>query len=117
MTVYEWDIRNVSSHINPSLSVLNNILRKSGGRASFEQTAFGSRLIIEVDETIGSVGRSRLPAAKDLTVAQIRHSRFLNVPMTDIAKSMGISVRTLHRRWRKAMESHIHPDTPYSQWP
>ena len=117
MTVYEWDIRNVSSRVNPPLRVLNNILRKSGGRASLEQTVLGSRLIIELDEANGTVGRSRLPAAKDMTVAQIRHSRFLNVPMTDIAKSMGISVRTLHRRWRKAMESHIHPDTPYSQWP
>ena len=117
MTVYEWGIRNDVGHSNPSLRILNDVLRKSGGLARVEQTALSKRLIIEIGDAGSSVGRPNLQPVEDLTVDQIYHARFMNVPMTHIAKSMGISVRTLHRRWRKAMESHISPDTPYSQWP
>ena len=117
MIHFSWLIQNDTSHVNPSLRLLNDALQKTGGQARLENTLRGSRLVIELGDTASTAGRPRTEVKEDLTIAQILHARFLNVPMTDIAKSMGISVRTLHRRWKAAAEAHLHPDTPYSQWP
>lgn len=117
MTRFSWLVRDEAAHVNPSLRLLNDALHKAGGQARMESTAFGSRLVIELNDDATPTGRPRVEAKEDLTVAQIQHARFMNVPMTEIAESMGISVRTLHRRWKAAVEAHLHPDTPYSQWP
>ena len=117
MIRFSWIILNESAHANPSLRLLNDALYKVGGQALLERNVLGSRLVIELDDSVTPTGRPRAEAKKDLTVAQIQHARFMNVPMTEIAKSMGISVRTLHRRWKAANEANLHPDTPYSQWP
>ena len=117
MIRFSWLIRNETSHVNPSLRLLNDALHRAGGQALLESTAFGSRLVIELNDIISPTGRPRTEVKEDLTIAQIQHARFMEVPMTVIAKSMGVSVRTLHRRWKAATEAHLHPDTPYSQWP
>ena len=117
MIRFSWLIRNEAAHVNPSLRLLNDALHKAGGQVLLENTAFGPRLILEFHDEARSEGRPRAEVKEDLTIAQIQHARFLDVPMTDIAKSMGISVRTLYRRWKAVTEAHLHPDTPYSQWP
>ena len=117
MIHFSWLIHNEASHVNPSLRLLNDALQKTGGQVRLENTPRGSRLVIELGDNTATTGRPRTDVKEDLTIAQILHARFLNVPMTDIAKSMGISVRTLHRRWKAAAKAHLHPDTPYSQWP
>ena len=117
MTRFSWLVRSEAEHVNPSLRLLNDVLHKSGGLARLENTAFGPRLVIELNDAAVPAGRPRAEVKEDLTIAQILHARFMNVPFTDIAKSMGISVRTLHRRWKAVNDAHLHPDTPYSQWP
>ena len=117
MIRFSWLIYNEASHVNPSLRLLNDALQKAGGQARLENTPRGSRLVIELSDNTTTIGRPRTEVKEDLTIGEILHARFLNVPMTAIAKSMGISVRTLHRRWKAATEAHLHPDTPYSQWP
>ena len=117
MIRFHWLVRNEAAYVNPSIRLLNDVLQKTGGQARLESTACGSRLVIELNDDATPAGRPRSDVKEDLTIAQIQHARFLNVPMTDIAKSMGISVRTLHRRWKAAAKAHLHPDTPYSQWP
>ena len=117
METYRWLIRDAASHVNPSIQLLNNALRKAGGQARVESTAIGSCLVIELGEGTKPAGRPRREAKEDLTVAQVLHARFMNVPMTEIAQTLGVSVRTLHRRWKTVTQAHIHPDTPYSQWP
>ena len=117
MIRFSWLIHNEASHVNPSLRLLNDALQKAGGQARLENTSRGSRLVLELGDNTTATGRPRTEVKEDLTIAQILHARFMNVPMTEIAKSMGISVRTLHRRWKAVTEAHLHPDTPYSQWP
>ena len=117
MIRFSWLIHDDAAHINPSLRLLNDALNKACGQARLENTPCGSRLVIEFNDNTTTTGRPRTEVKEDLTIAQILHARFLNVPMTDIAKSMGISVRTLHRRWKAATDAHLHPDTPYSKWP
>ena len=117
MIRFSWLIRSEGEHVNPPLRLLSDALHKVGGQAFLESSAFGSRLVIEFNDVSTPTGRPRAEVKEDLTIAQIQHARFLDVPMTDIARSMGISVRTLHRRWKAVTEAHLHPDTPYSQWP
>ena len=117
MATYEWAIQNRANHVNPPLTILNDALRTAGGKAKIVQNALETLLVIELDESVPQTGRPRTPVLKDMTIADILHARFMNVPMTEIAKSMGISVRTLHRRWSSVTRKNIHPDTPYSQWP
>ena len=117
MIRFSWLVHNEASHVNPSLRLLNDALQKAGGQARLENTSRGSRLVLELGDNTTATGRPRTEVKEDLTIAQILHARFMNVPMTEIAKSMGISVRTLHRRWKAVTEAHLHPDTPYSQWP
>lgn len=117
MTCFRWLIRNEHAYVNPSLRLLNEALHKAGGQARLEHTATGSCLVIELNDNALPPERPRAEVKEDLTIAQIHHARFMNVPMTEIARSMGISVRTLHRRWKAAVEAHLPPDTPYSQWP
>ena len=117
MIRFTWLIHDEAAHVNPSLRLLDDALQKAGGQALLENTALGSRLVIELNDHATPTGRPRSEVKEDLTIAQIQHARFLDVPMADIARSMGISVRTLHRRWKTATEAHLHPDTPYSQWP
>ena len=117
MKTFCWQITNAADHVNPSLELLNETLRKAGGRAAIETGPFGSRLTISIEDEVVPTGRPRIAAKEDLTVAQVQHARFMQVPMAEIANTLGVSVRTLHRRWNAAMQAHIHPDTPYSQWP
>ena len=117
MICFHWLVRNDAAHVNPSIRLLNDALHKLGGQAKLENTALGPCLVIELNDDAAPAGCSRVEAKEDLTIAQIQHARFLNVPMTEIAQSMGVSVRTLHRRWKAAAEAHLHPDTPDSQWP
>ena len=117
MIRFSWLVHDEVARVNPSLRLLNDALHKAGGQALLESTAFGPRLVIELYNLATPAGRPRAEVKEDLTIAQIQHARFMNVPMTEIAKSMGISVRTLHRRWKAVTEAHLHPDTPYSQWP
>ena len=117
MIRFSWLIRSEGEHVNPPLRLLSDALHKVGGQVLLENTAVGSHLVIELNDEASSAGRPRVEVKKDMTIAQIQHARFMNVPMTVIAESMGISVRTLHRRWKAVSEAHLHPDTPYSRWP
>ena len=117
MMCFRWIIHNEGKHINPSLRLLNDALHRVGGQVRLENTPFGSRLVIELDDTVAPSGRPRIEVNEDLTIGQVLHARFMNVPMTEIARTLGVSVRTLHRRWKAVTEAHLPPDTPYSQWP
>ena len=117
MPTFRWFIREEKNHINPPIRLLNEALGKTGGSVSVEHSYRGACLLIELDDHIPAVGRPRIPSKKDWTIAQIQHARFLNVPMAEIAQSLGVSVRTLYRRWDAATKAHLHPDTPYSKWP
>ena len=92
MIHFSWLIHNEASHVNPSLRLLNDALHKAGGQALLESTAFGPRLVIELYNLATPAGRPRAEVKEDLTIAQIQHARFMNVPMTEIARSMGVSV-------------------------
>ena len=117
MTCYEWDLRDEQTAKNPPIRILNEALRKIGGTARLRRNNSCCCLVVEFDETHPLTGRPRKEVREDLTINQIRHARFLGVPMTEIAQSLGISTRTLHRRWKAVIEEHINPETPYSKWP
>lgn len=117
MATFRWLIREDGNHINPSIRMLNDALGKTGGNVSVEHGYWGACLVIELDDHISTAGRPRIPAKNDWTISQIQHARFLKVPMTEIAQSLGVSVRTLYRRWDAVTKAHLHPDTPYSKWP
>ena len=117
MVTFAWNIPAGQEQANPPIHILNNSLREIGGNARIERNANVCRLVIELEGTVSPEGRPRMEAAKDLTLAQVNHARFMNFPMTEIAKDMGISVRTLYRRWNAATQAHVSPDTPYSRWP
>ena len=117
MLTFTWNISAGQEQANPPIHILNNLLQEMGGGARIERNANGCCLVIELENTKIIKNRHRIDAAEDLTLAQVSHARFMNVSMKEIAKTMGISVRTLYRRWNAATQAHVNPDTPYSQWP
>ena len=117
MTCFRWMIRNEGPHINPPFRLLEDALRKAGGQVRLERTPLGICLVIKLDDSATTLGRKRAEPKEDLTIAQIYHARFMNVPMTEIAHALGVSVRTLHRRWKAALQAQLPSDTPYSMRP
>ena len=61
-------------------------------------------------------GRPSVKPTNDITLASVYHKRFMGLSMEDIAKSIGVSRRTLYRKWEKISDKNIDPDTPFSQW-
>lgn len=61
-------------------------------------------------------GRPYVTPNEDLTLGQVRHMRFMNVPMQTIADSLGVSKRTLYRRLQEINGKHLDENTPFSKW-
>lgn len=61
-------------------------------------------------------GRPYATPSEDLTLGQVRHMRFMNVPMQTIADSLGVSKRTLYRRLQEINGKHLDENTPFSKW-
>ena len=61
-------------------------------------------------------GRPYTAPNEDLTLAQVRHMRFINIPMQIIADTLGVSKRTLFRRLHDINGKHLDENTPFSKW-
>ena len=61
-------------------------------------------------------GRPYAAPNEDLTLAQVRHMKFMNIPMQTIADTIGVSRRTLFRRLQSINGKHLDENTPFSKW-
>ena len=61
-------------------------------------------------------GRPSANPKSDLTFGHVQHMRFMGISVEKIAKEIGVSKRTFYRRWMKAENKGLAPDTPFSQW-
>lgn len=61
-------------------------------------------------------GRPHARPVNDLTLGDILHKRFMNVPMESIASELGVSRRTLYRKLDAIYGKNIDENTPFSQW-
>ena len=68
------------------------------------------------DNTACKRGRKPKSPRNDLTLGQVRHMRFMEMPMKDIAFEIGISKRTLYRRLEQINGLNLPEDTPFSKW-
>ena len=115
--IYSWQIADESLECNPSVEILNSALSRIGGKANIIVTENGPCLSIELAEGNNNIGRPRASIVEDLTIADIQHARFMDTSMEEIAKRIGISRRTLYRKWNSINGLNLPSDLPYSRWP
>ena len=130
-----WNLDGLQDSSNPPFSTFQAALAARGLMIdySFKEGVVKLTLEIEKDWAADNVqgntagenasspvpqkrGRPTCVPANDITLARVRHMRFMNIPVSEIAKEIGVSKRTFYRQWKKVMENHPDDDTPFSKW-
>ena len=114
LAAYEIKLQK-EEHLNPATIRAINVMLSSEGILFSIKGGEYPKLTIHKNSSCHP-GRPHVRPVTDLTLGEIHHKRFMNVPMESIASELGVSRRTLYRKLDTVHGKNIDASTPFSQW-